>query len=63
MSPNKAEGDYVISACGEFAVKVEKESVGGRLTDASGPFPSTGSTPAETMSLKEFRESLKAGTK
>ena len=50
-----AEGGYEISACGEFAIKVAKETVSGRLS--SGDMTKPG--PVETMSLEELRKRLR----
>lgn len=50
---NTAAGGYEISSCGEFAIKVAKETVSGRL---SGEARNPG--PVETMSLKELRSRL-----
>ena len=53
-NPERAEGGYVISACGEYAVRVENDGVSGRLMSASTP-----SASPETMGLSEFRNRLK----
>jgi hypothetical protein len=55
-NPETADGGYVISACGEYAVRVERDSVSGRLTATKTP-----NGPPETMSLKEFRTRLQTG--
>ena len=51
---NKAGSGYEISACGEFAMKVAKNTVSGRF---SGEPTKPG--PVETMSLEELRKRLR----
>jgi hypothetical protein len=57
-NPEKAEGGYVISACGEYAVRVQKDSVTGKLTPTK-----TDTGRSETMSLKELRTRLRTPVK
>ena len=54
-NPEGTQGGYVISGCGEYAVKVQHDTVSGRLTSSKSVRDSL-----ETMSLTEFREKVQA---